>query len=176
MVSNICDIYLNLGSEEKFCEAVCRDDRSYSSEFFTLAREVLEQISRDYTVVQEFVKLGEKIDGISSKQRLEDSNFDDAPDEFLDPIMSHLMADPVMLPNSKKIVDRSTIARHLLRQLVLFSILGAKLVQLNNVFLNLKSDQSDPFNRSPLTLQDVVPATELKNEIDKWKLSKMSQK
>ena len=115
MVSNICDIYLNLGSEDKFCEAVSRDDRSYSSEFFPLAKEVLEQISRDYSVVEAFVKLGEKIETISSKQRLEDSNFDDAPDEFLDPIMSHLMSDPVILPNSKKIIDRQTIARHLLR-------------------------------------------------------------
>ncbi len=45
------------------------------------------------------------------------------------------------------------------------------------IFLILNSsDQSDPFNRSPLKLQDVIPATDLKNEIEKWKLSKMSQK
>jgi hypothetical protein len=41
--------------------------------------------------------------------------YDDAPDEFLDPITSILMSDPVMLPSSRKIVDRATIARHLLR-------------------------------------------------------------
>ena len=116
MVSYICDIYLNLGSEDKFCEAVCRDHRSYSADFFTLAKEVLEQISRDYSVVEQFVKLGEKIEKISAKQRSEEFNFDDAPDDYLDPIMSHLMEDPVILPNSKKVVDRQTIARHLLRQ------------------------------------------------------------
>ena len=41
--------------------------------------------------------------------------YDDAPDEYLDPITSTLMIDPVMLPSSKQIIDRATIARHLLR-------------------------------------------------------------
>lgn len=39
----------------------------------------------------------------------------DAPEEFLDPIMETLMTDPVMLPSSRKIVDRTVIARHILR-------------------------------------------------------------
>ena len=58
--------------------------------------------------------------------------------------MSHLMSDPVRLPNSLQIVDRSTIARHLL------------------------SDQTDPFTRAPLTMDQVEPLDELKNEIQKW--------
>jgi len=37
------------------------------------------------------------------------------PEDFLDPIMGELMRDPVVLPSSGKIVDRSTIARHILR-------------------------------------------------------------
>lgn len=36
-----------------------------------------------------------------------------APDEFLDPIMSTLMMDPVILPSSRTTVDRTTIARYL---------------------------------------------------------------
>ena len=36
-------------------------------------------------------------------------------DEYLDPITSLLMVDPVMLPSSRQILDRATIARHLLR-------------------------------------------------------------
>ncbi len=35
----------------------------------------------------------------------------EAPDDYLDPIMSTLMTDPVVLPSSRKTVDRSTIAR-----------------------------------------------------------------
>ena len=40
----------------------------------------------------------------------------------------------------------------------------------------LLSDQTDPFNRSPLNLQDVIPATELKLEIENWKASKRAAK
>ena len=35
--------------------------------------------------------------------------YDDAPDEFLDPITCELMKDPVELPNSHNIVDHLTI-------------------------------------------------------------------
>lgn len=49
---------------------------------------------------------------------------EDAPEEFLDALMSTVMEDPVLLPNSKQHVDRATITRHLL------------------------SDPHDPFTRS----------------------------
>ncbi len=51
----------------------------------------------------------------------------EAPDDFLDPIMSTLMRDPVILPSSNTTMDRPTIMRHLL------------------------SDPRDPINRKPLT-------------------------
>jgi len=77
----------------------------------------------------------------------------DAPDEFLDEILSTFMKDPVILP-SGHFVDRPTIAQHLL------------------------NDPTDPFNRQPMTIDDVKPATELKAKIDAWisekKESKMS--
>ena len=115
IVSIICDIYLNLGTETRFCQAVCQDGRSYSADLFTSAIEILNQINRDYDMIEKFKKLADEIEEISRLQKIDDLNYDDAPDEYLDPIMSSLMNDPVMLPNSKKIVDRSTIARHLLR-------------------------------------------------------------
>ena len=68
---------------------------------------------------------------------------DDVPDEFLDPIMSTLMTDPVVLP-SGYILDRSTIARHVL------------------------SDQTDPFTRQPLSMEMVKEASELKAKIDEF--------
>lgn len=123
IVSNICDIYLNLGGEDGFCRAVCRDGRSYSAELFQQAKEVLSLINRDFEMIESFTKLGEKIEEMYRLQQLEELNFDDAPDEYLDPIMSILMEDPVILPNSKKIVDRSTIARHLLRYFLTYDII-----------------------------------------------------
>ena len=52
---------------------------------------------------------------IGKKQKADEEMFADAPEEFLDEIMGTLMKDPVILPSSRNIVDRSTIARHLLR-------------------------------------------------------------
>lgn len=44
-------------------------------------------------------------------KRAEDELLNNAPDDYLDPIMSTLMTDPVILPSSKITVDRQTIAR-----------------------------------------------------------------
>ena len=51
---------------------------------------------------------------------------------FTDPLMQTLMTDPVTLP-SGIVMDRSIIMRHLL------------------------NDPTDPFNRQPLTEDDLVP-------------------
>jgi ubiquitin conjugation factor E4 B len=47
--------------------------------------------------------------------------------------MFTVMRDPVRLPSSKAIMDRSTIKSHLL------------------------SETRDPFNRAPLTIEEVIP-------------------
>jgi ubiquitin conjugation factor E4 B len=69
------------------------------------------------------------------------------PDEFLDPLLYTLMEDPVVLPNSRQTIDRSTLRSHLL------------------------SDPHDPFNRMPLSIEDVVPNTELKQKIVEFKMN-----
>lgn len=68
---------------------------------------------------------------------------EDAPDEFMDEILTTFMVDPVILP-SGHYVDRSTITQHLL------------------------NDPIDPFNREEMTIDDIRPATELKARIDQW--------
>lgn len=90
----------------------------------------------------EFEKLSQQVQAIAIRNQLDEIQTEDIPDTFLDPIMSTLMLDPVMLPSSRMIVDRSTIARHLL------------------------SDQTDPFNRSPLSMEDIIPEVDLKNQIE----------
>jgi len=76
-------------------------------------------------------------------------DFDDQsaeiPFRFIDPISKKLMNDPVLLPTSKRIVDRSTIVEH------------------------LKKCDTDPFNYTPLSLRDVFPARNLRTKINKWK-------
>jgi len=74
----------------------------------------------------------------------EEEMFENAPGDFFDPITSTLMRDPVILPASKVTVDRSTIARHLL------------------------SDHTDPFNRAPLTMEEVTSDTDLVKRMQEW--------
>lgn len=51
----------------------------------------------------------------ATRQKEEEDNLAEAPEEFLDPILGTIMKDPVKLPSSGMIVDRGTIARHILR-------------------------------------------------------------
>ena len=52
---------------------------------------------------------------LSETNEMEQEMFADAPDEFIDPLTFNIMEDPVSLPTSDMNIDRSTIARHLLR-------------------------------------------------------------
>ncbi|XP_063292738.1 ubiquitin conjugation factor E4 A isoform X2 [Pelobates fuscus] len=144
LVSDICTIYLNLGDGENFCASVPKDGRSYSPMLFAQTVRVLKKINKPGNMIVAFNNLAEKIKSLADQQQRDEETYADAPDEFLDPIMSTVMSDPVILPSSRVTVDRSTIARHLL------------------------SDQSDPFNRSPLTMDQMKPNLELKEKILQW--------
>ncbi|XP_035212964.1 ubiquitin conjugation factor E4 A-like [Stegodyphus dumicola] len=148
LVCDICRIYQNLGAcddecSELFCSAVSRDGRSYTRDLFPLAQVVLNKIGQSVLASQLDI-IANKVHHLAVKQQQDDELMSGAPEEFLDPIMNTLMKDPVRLPSSGVTVDRATIARHLL------------------------SDQTDPFNRSPLTMDMVIPDEEMKNKMDKW--------
>ncbi|GJQ83288.1 hypothetical protein Trydic_g8880 [Trypoxylus dichotomus] len=142
-VLDICKMYVHLKESEAFCLAVSQDGRSYSPQLFKLAEDVLVRIGGG-ALVGELQLVAEKVAKKAVEAEANEEFLAEAPDHYLDPIMSTLMLDPVTLPSSKQIVDRTTIARHLL------------------------SDQTDPFNRSPLTLDQVIPNTELADEIREW--------
>lgn len=78
----------------------------------------------------------------ADRQQQEEETYADAPDEFLDPIMSTLMLDPVLLPSSNVTVDRSTIARHLLRWVKLLFDAAQQLSFL--VFISFRSPLMHP--------------------------------
>ncbi|XP_021351085.1 ubiquitin conjugation factor E4 A-like isoform X3 [Mizuhopecten yessoensis] len=147
-VLDIVRIYLNLGEADCFCLAVSGDGRSYSAELFPKAIGVLQRISASPAIISDFEIFQDKLTKMRKQQKEEEELFDDAPDEFLDPIMGTLMTEPVLLPSSNNIMDKNVLARHLL------------------------SDQSDPFNRSPLSLDMVIPDTELKDQIQQWMAEK----
>ncbi|CAB0002172.1 unnamed protein product [Nesidiocoris tenuis] len=143
IVKDICRIYVNLGGDPEFCAAVSRDGRSYSPQLFTLAQDVLARIG-GADLVSELDTVSVEVARLAALQQTDEELLAEAPEEFLDPIMSTLMTDPVILPSSKINIDRTTIARHLL------------------------SDQTDPFNRAPLNMNMVTPNTELKQRIEEW--------
>lgn len=78
------------------------------------------------------------------------------PEEFCDPILDSLIEKPVYLPNSDIIMDKEVIARHLI------------------------TDQHNPFNREPLTIElleeynkkneIISKLNEYKEKLNKWKL------
>ncbi len=83
-----------------------------------------------------------------TEEEAEEEDLGEIPEEFLDPLMAELMSDPVTLPASKAVMDRSTIRSHLL------------------------SDPTDPFNRAPLKIEEVITNEELRERIQSWKMEK----
>lgn len=143
LLSDLLQVFLNLSDQTDFVNAVARDGRSYSRELFDKAADVV--VLRGLKTGAEIQQLRlfvEKVEEAKANMMEEDEDLGDIPDEFTDPLMATLMRDPVMLPSSRNILDRSTIKSHLL------------------------SDTTDPFNRSPLSINDVIPLPELRARID----------
>lgn len=152
-LSDLCEIYCNLSNQGNFIVAVARDTRSFSLEYFKKAERILS--TRTYTspkVIENLIKFAQKADEQRQTDEDEELELGEVPDEFLDPLMFILMEDPVILPGSKISIDRSTIKAHLL------------------------SDSTDPFNRMPLKLEDVVEDVELKKKIQEFKRLKKAEK
>ncbi|KAL8719577.1 MAG: hypothetical protein Q9225_003429 [Loekoesia sp. 1 TL-2023] len=178
LLGDIIDVYLNLKSKENFILAVARDGRSYKPANFQKATAIFKSKARELKSSQElqaWTALGEKFKKAKEADDQAEEDLGEIPDEFLgrlglgrsmtlqgdemlsndceiDPLVYTLMTDPVILPTSKTTIDRSTIRSHLL------------------------SDPNDPFNRSPLKIEDVIPNTELKAQIEAFKAEKRGAK
>lgn len=147
LLNKIVNIYVHLARGDKdniFPAAITRDGRSYNDQLFSAAANVLMRIGEDGRVIQEFIELGRKAKTAASEAMDAEAALGEIPDEFLDPIQYTLMMDPVILPSSRITVDRPVIQRHLL------------------------SDSTDPFNRSHLTADMLIPDTELKAKIEEF--------
>lgn len=151
MLGQIVDIYLHLDSDE-FARTLANDERSFSKDLFELTVRRLDKAGiKTVDEMIQFQRLGQRATDILLQKLQEDEDFSDAPDTYMDPLMQTLMIDPVTLP-SGLVMDRSVIMRHLL------------------------NDATDPFTRQPLTEEDLIPNTELKEEIRAWMADKNSVK
>lgn len=127
--------------------------------FQDAANRMLRVLNSSKMEVMQFQNLAEKANQVSIMNIKKEVDFNDAPEEFrgfienilptskvliinyryiLDPLMDTLMDDPVTLPSSGKIMDRPVIIRHLL------------------------NSQTDPFNRQPLSEDDLTPGKMLR--------------
>lgn len=153
LLSWLCGVYLNLSGHEPFVRAIARDGRSFKPSNFDRAVEILGRWSllppEKLHQLTQFRQAAEKV---KAEDDEDEAELGEVPDEFLDPVMFSLMEEPVILPTSKVTIDLSTIKSHLL------------------------SDPKDPFNRTPLTLDQVIPNTELKEKIAAWKASQREKR
>jgi ubiquitin conjugation factor E4 B len=142
LLSDVVQVYLNLDDQDAFIRAVAGDGRSYKKELFEHAAKICSKNNlKSPAEVEELMLFVGKVE--EAKVVLEaEEDLGEIPDEFLDPLMFTVMRDPVILPTSRTIIDRSTIKSHLL------------------------SDAKDPFNRTPMTIEEVTPDTELKARIE----------
>ncbi|KAF9644135.1 hypothetical protein BDM02DRAFT_3272627 [Thelephora ganbajun] len=144
LLSDIVQVFLNLSDEEEFAGAVAEDGRSYRKELFDGTVEILRRRTlKTEDEIEKLLVFVQKVENLKAMLE-EEEDLGEVPDEFLDALLYTVMKDPVTLPSSRAVVDRSTIKSHLL------------------------SDSKDPFNRAPLTIEEVIPNTELKARIDEF--------
>lgn len=153
MLAELTDVYLNLRNKQSFIDAVATDGRSYRPDYWMEAHKIMSRFYlKNDQQLQEWEAMARDISAAKEAADMEEADLGEYPDEYTDPLLATLMEDPVILPTSKQIVDRSTIQSHLL------------------------SDPHDPFNRTPLKIEDVISNDALREEILAWKADLLSKK
>ena len=140
----LSDLYLHLDCP-KFVQFLAGDERSYRKELYDIAIRRMEKSGiKAQMDIEHFRDLAKRVENCRIKLNKTEVDYGEIPEEFRDPLMDTLMSDPVRLPTSGNIMDRSIIARHLL------------------------NSSTDPFNRQPLNESMLEPDQELKTRIEKW--------
>lgn len=148
-LADICEVYANLSGESKFKQAVARDGRSFDVKWFEKAKNILTtKTTVDDALIRDFYLFGLAAEQERVAYEQEEMELGEVPEELLDPLMFTLMEDPVILPGSRVTMDRSTVKAHLL------------------------SDPTDPFNRMPLKLEDVIDDVEMREKVAQFKQGK----
>jgi len=143
LLQMIAEMYVFVGKadKDKVQKIITEDGRSYRPKTFMKAVSILKREQMiSANMLKDFESFVQELNELAANQEAAMANVE-IPDEFLDPIMSEIMADPVLLPTSNNIMDRKVIERHIM------------------------SNDDDPFNRKPLSVKDLVPQNELKAKI-----------
>ena len=155
ILGSILSTYSAFYDKFHFIEGVIKDERSYKFSNFDRAKNLVAN-NKNITISEpDFNNYIKFVDNLRREEKIiknEEINYDDAPQEFLDGLTFLIMTDPVKLPKSQVILDRKTIETHLL------------------------SDQTDPFNREPLTKEMLIPCPTLKAKIEEYIQNKKNEK
>lgn len=150
LLADIIKCYNHLAGDEGFLKGVVNDARSFTME---LMEKTVGILNKRLVVSQEERAVFEHFVASVRAQSQAEANLEDIlgeiPEEFTCPLTSEMMKNPVRLP-SGTVCDRSSIERHLL------------------------NDQTDPFNRQPLRMEEVVDDLEMKAKIDAWVRAKLA--
>lgn len=152
MLRDLCAIFALFARLPEF-QVECAKSGYYNSELVLKSVKTCKKLNLlTGESLEAFSALPELVEKAALSVASDDALFAEAPDEFLDPLVLTFMKDPVFLPTSGKIVDRATIAQHLL------------------------NDPHDPFNRKDLSIDQIEPATELKQKMKAWLEEKRASK
>mmetsp|Transcript_56544 Transcript_56544/g.120095 ORF Transcript_56544/g.120095 Transcript_56544/m.120095 type:complete len:1170 (+) Transcript_56544:81-3590(+) len=144
MLQDLCVVFSSFAAADEF-QIECAKSGYYTPDLMNKSVKTCRKLGLLVGESMElFALLATKVEDASKLMTGDDDLYQNAPDEFLDPLMQEFMSDPVKLPTSGNIVDRKTITQHLL------------------------NDDTDPFNRKKLSIDDVVPAEELKAKMKLW--------
>ncbi|CAJ1444235.1 unnamed protein product [Effrenium voratum] len=146
LVKQIAEIYLFLAKANKaeVVRVVGKDERYYSASTFSKACSFVRKygllVGSDLEEFESFCK------DLAAKVAEQRGAFDEAdiPLHYLCEIMADIMSDPVMFPQSRKVADRTSALR---------VIMGA---------------DRDPFANTPVKVEELIPMTELKEEIHRF--------
>jgi ubiquitin conjugation factor E4 B len=145
LLGDIMQIIMNLADKQAYIMSTAKDGRSYSRALFENAIRIASRTGmKTEQQLQVLRRMVEQIEALRAAEA-EEEEMGETPDEYLDPLTAENMEDPVILPSSKNVLDFNTIKQHLL------------------------TVQQDPFNRTPLKLEELVRDDKLREEIVAWR-------
>lgn len=145
LLGDILQIILNLAGKDAYTVATAKDARSYNKTLFDNAMRIASRAG--LKTDQQLLVLKQMMDKIEAlrKAEAEEEEAGETPEEYLDPLTAEIMLDPVILPASGTVIDFNTIKQHLL------------------------TTPQDPFNRTPLKIEDIKRDDALREEIEAFK-------
>ncbi|KAG1711371.1 hypothetical protein DVH05_008625 [Phytophthora capsici] len=143
MLQEIVETLLHFAHYPSFLEAVATNGYYDGQVFRKCAQIVARTQLLEPVDVEKFESFVAEVEKAAEGAANLEETLGEIPEEFLDPLVFTLMKDPVVLPSGYT-MDRSCITQHLM------------------------NDQSDPFTRVPLTMDQLQPNTDLKAKIEQW--------